>query len=57
MDKGRHPHVVRTWAVERTKVAYLPPQAVKAQPSSRQDFLRRPDTKPPGRGTAPKRDR
>jgi hypothetical protein len=56
MDKGRHPHVVRTWTVERTKVPYLPPQPVKAQRISSQDFLRRPDTKPPGRGTTPKRD-
>lgn len=29
MDKGRHPHVVRTWTVERTKVPYRPPQPAK----------------------------
>lgn len=32
MDKARHPHVIRTWRVERTKLPYRPPQPVK-QPS------------------------
>ena len=26
MDKARHPHVIRTWRVERTKLPYRPPQ-------------------------------
>jgi hypothetical protein len=34
MDKGRHPHVVRTWTVERTKFPYRPPQPMKAGPVS-----------------------
>ena len=29
MDKARHPHVIRTWRVERTKVPYRPPQPAK----------------------------
>jgi hypothetical protein len=29
MDKTRHPHVIRTWRVERTKVLYRPPRPVK----------------------------
>lgn len=32
MDKGRHPHVVRTWTVERTKVPFRPPQSAKTRP-------------------------
>lgn len=56
MDKGRHPHVVRTWTVERTKVPYRPPQPAKARPSLRQDLFR-PEKNPPGGGSARKRDR
>lgn len=37
MDKGRHPHVVRTWTVERTKVPYRPPQPAKTERVSRPD--------------------
>jgi len=44
MDKGRHPHVVQTWTVERTKV---PPQPAKAGPVSR------PDRFHPKKKTAP----
>ena len=29
MEKGRHPHVVRTWTVERTRVPFRPPQGLK----------------------------
>ena len=29
MDKGRHPHVIRTWTVERTKTHYRPLQQSK----------------------------
>ncbi len=29
MDKPRHPHVIRTWRVERTKLPYRPPQPAK----------------------------
>jgi hypothetical protein len=35
MDKRRHPHVVRTWTVERTKVPYRPPQPAKPRPLAR----------------------
>jgi hypothetical protein len=38
MDKGRHPHVIRTWKVERTKTHYRPPQAMKLRPDPRQNF-------------------
>lgn len=56
MDKGRHPHVVRTWTVERTKVPYRygAPKPAKAQPNSRQDLFHGPEKKPHGGGTAPK---
>jgi len=46
MDKGRHPHVIRTWTVERTKTHYRPPQAMKPRPEPRQKF-RGPSAKPP----------
>ena len=29
MDKGRHPHVVRTWTVERLRVPIRTPQPPK----------------------------
>jgi hypothetical protein len=32
MDKARHPHVMRTWRVERTKVPYRQPQPAKVPP-------------------------
>lgn len=38
MDKGRHPHVVRTWTVERTKTLYRPPQAARLRSKAGQDF-------------------
>jgi hypothetical protein len=31
MDKARHPHVIRTWTVERTKVLHRQPQPVKTR--------------------------
>jgi hypothetical protein len=56
MDKGRHPHVIRTWTVERTKTHYRPPQAMKPRPAPRQNF-RGPSIKPPhGVGSAPAHD-
>ena len=54
MDKGRHPHVVRTWTVERTKVPYRPPQRPKHGPSSREGF-RAQEKNPPVGGSQPKR--
>jgi hypothetical protein len=36
MDKGRHPQVIRTWKVERTKTLTRPPQSLKAQRKTRQ---------------------
>src|ERR1035438_4686491 len=55
MDKGRHPHVIRTWTVERTKTHYRPPQAMKPrlaparlsgdhQSNRRTAWVRRPRT-------------
>jgi hypothetical protein len=38
MDKERHPHVIRTWTVERTKVPCRLPQPSKARPSSHGGF-------------------
>lgn len=44
MDKGRHPHVVRTWTVERTKVPFRPAQQpLKARPNPKQEPFRSPD--------------
>ena len=31
MDKQRHPNVVRTWTVERTKVRYPAPPTAEAE--------------------------
>ena len=42
MDKARHPHVVRTWTVERTKVLYRPPQPAPFRPSQDRQNLRGP---------------
>ena len=52
MDKGRHPHVIRTWTVERTKTHYRPPQAMKLPPDPRQKF-RGPLINPPPTGRTP----
>jgi hypothetical protein len=38
MDKGRHPHVIRTWTVERTKCHYRPPQQSKLRLDPHQAF-------------------
>ena len=40
MDKQRHPNVVRTWTVERTKVRYPSPPPAKLKPSSHKDLFR-----------------
>ena len=53
MEKGRHPHVIRTWTVERTRLPYRPPQAMKPRPNTRQDLLRGPAQKPHAPGAAP----
>jgi hypothetical protein len=37
MDKARHPHVIRTWTVERTKVLHRQPQRIK-MPNNPQPF-------------------
>jgi len=57
MDKGRHPNVVRTWTVERTKVPYRPAQPKKSQASPRQDLFRGPEKSQPRQDPAPKRGR
>jgi hypothetical protein len=51
MDKARHPHVIRTWTVERTKVPYFQPLPAKVRPTSREELFRRPekDLRNPGR--------
>ncbi len=38
MDKGRHPHVIRTWTVERTKTHYRPPQESKLRLDAHRTF-------------------
>jgi hypothetical protein len=50
MDKARHPQVVRTWVVERTKVLCRPPQPSKLRPEPR----RGPAKNPRRPGPAPK---
>jgi len=40
MDKQRHPNVVRTWTVERTKVRYPSPPPVKFRSGSQKDLFR-----------------
>jgi hypothetical protein len=40
MDKQRHPNVVRTWTVERTKVRYPSPPPAKLRPRSQKDLFR-----------------
>jgi len=52
MEKGRHPHVIRTWTVERTRVPYRPPQATKLRSNPRQDLLRGPGKNPHAPGAA-----
>jgi hypothetical protein len=47
MDKARHPHVVRTWTVERTKVPYRTQPVNLRQPNEPFRGLK------PGRGTKP----
>jgi len=48
MEKGRHPHVVRTWTVERTRIPYRPPMATKPGSNPRQDLPRGPAKHAPG---------
>ena len=40
MDKERHPNVVRTWKVERTKVRYPSPPSAKLKSRSQKDLFR-----------------
>ena len=49
MDKPRHPHVVRTWTVERTKI-FQRPQPPKIRSNQQQSLFRPPDKTPKGRG-------
>jgi hypothetical protein len=46
MDRPRHPKVVRTWKVERTKVLYEPPRPAKVRPGSRRATPWPPKDKP-----------
>ena len=57
MDKQRHPNVVRTWTVARTKVLSPTPPPVKLRPRSQKDLFRgeesgpiRPPLRPPKGG-------
>lgn len=45
MDKARHPHVIRTWRVERTKLPYRPPQGANLPYSPSFTGPRRPEPK------------
>lgn len=56
MDKARHPHVMRTWRVERTKVPYRPPQAAKLPSHPLFTAPRRPDQIPHQPPTVPDRE-
>jgi hypothetical protein len=40
MDKGRHPNVVRTWTVERTKVRYPSRPPAKLRSRSEKNLFR-----------------
>jgi hypothetical protein len=53
MEKGRHPNVIRTWTVQRTRVPYKPPQAATLRPNPRQDLLRGPGKNPHAPGAPP----
>ena len=47
MDKARHPHVIRTWTVERTKVPYRQPQPTRIQPLDQRGLFRGPQKNQP----------
>jgi hypothetical protein len=52
MDKQRHPNVVRTWTVERTKARDPSPPPAKLKAKSRKDLYRVEESgpvRPPGR--------
>jgi hypothetical protein len=42
MDKPRHPHVVRTWTVERTRIPIRNPQNNKPKQNRRQGHSPQP---------------
>jgi hypothetical protein len=46
MDKQRHPNVVRTWTVERTKVRYPTPPPPKLRSGSQKDLFRGKESGP-----------
>lgn len=53
MDKARHPHVIRTWTVERTKVLYRQPQPLRLRPNLRPVSFRSPAKSPQTPKSAP----
>lgn len=53
MEKGRHPNVIRTWNVQRTRVPYRPPQATKLPVNPRQDLFHGPGKNPHAPEAAP----
>jgi len=42
MDKGRHPHVVRTWTVERTRLPIRNAQPVRLHIDPRKEHFHAP---------------
>ncbi len=54
MDKARHPNVIRTWTVERTKVPYRQPQPAKLRPTSREELFRESEKNLHQPGQAPR---
>lgn len=57
MDKPRHPHVIRTWTVERTKTPYRPAPPDRVARGPRQNAGRRTANPKIPAGFAPKSDR
>jgi hypothetical protein len=55
MDKGRHPHVVRTWTVERLRVPIRTPQPPKLRVDPRQEHFHAPEIKPRVAAPPPKK--
>ena len=54
MDKPRHPHVVRTWTVERTKIFQRPQPPKIRSNQQQQGIFRPPDKTPRTPGSEPK---
>jgi len=57
MDKLRHPHVIRTWTVERTKTPYRPAPPARVPRDPRQNAGRKLGKRTILASLAPKSDR